>query len=63
MGIVTISAYDLLGKKITDLVNKIQTEGIYEATLNLNGLTSGTYIYTLRIDGKFLVSRRMIIIK
>lgn len=66
---VTLSVFDILGNKITDLVDEEQSAGKYSVTFdtvsleNRNaGLSSGIYIYRLQA-GSFSQSRTMILLK
>jgi hypothetical protein len=46
---VSVKVYNILGKEIATLVNSVQTNGMYNVTLNSNNmnLASGIYIYTM----------------
>ncbi len=46
---VSVKVYNILGKEIATLVNSVQTNGMYNVTLNSNNLNlaSGIYIYTM----------------
>jgi tetratricopeptide (TPR) repeat protein len=61
-GLVTLEVFDLLGKKITTLVNEIKPVGTYELVFNASSLASGVYIYKLQA-GSFVSSRKMILLK
>ena len=41
--------YDLIGRKIAELVNKNQTAGDYEVKWNADGNAGGVYFYVLKI--------------
>ncbi len=58
----TLKIYDILGRKITTIINKELAPGSYEVEFNGNGLASGIYIYTLQY-GSFSVSKKMQLIK
>jgi len=45
--IVNITVYDLLGRKITELINEKKEAGLYEVNFNAENLPSGLYIYKL----------------
>jgi hypothetical protein len=49
-GFVNLSVYNLLGEKVTELVNETLTSGEYEADFNATGLPSGIYIAKLSSD-------------
>lgn len=59
---VTLSIYDVLGKKIKTLVNETKQPGIYEVSFNAGSLSSGLYICTLRA-GRLTESRKFILLK
>lgn len=59
---VTLKIYNVLGKEIATLVNKIQSAGNYEVKFNASNLTSGIYFYTLT-SGGFNNTRKMTILK
>ncbi len=59
---VTLKVYDLNGKEITTIINKIQNAGSYTVEFNAEGLSSGIYFYTLN-SGKFSETKRMVLIK
>ena len=46
-GYVTLSIYDMAGKKITQLVNEIQTGGMHTIDWNASDVEPGIYILTL----------------
>lgn len=65
---VTISVFNILGQKVTDLVNNEQAPGLHEAYWNAYDVASGVYIY--RIDarsttgqGSYRSARKMILVK
>ena len=55
----TLEVYNLLGVKISSLVNAMQKEGNYKYNFNTqhNNLNSGVYFITLTIDGKTSTKR------
>jgi hypothetical protein len=58
---VTISVYDLSGKKVGTVVNEVKTEGSYQAVFNANNLASGVYIATLASGGRTVQSIKIIV--
>lgn len=69
-GKVRLAVFDILGKKISDLVDQEQNAGVYRVTFGVNStasLASGVYYYTLDVvgeDGKiFKQSKKMVILK
>jgi hypothetical protein len=64
---VTISVYNLMGQKVTDLVHDLRPAGYYQTTwngTNMHGKTvsSGVYIYTITA-GDYHAVKKMISIK
>lgn len=64
---VTLSIYDLLGRKINTLVSKEQSAGSYTVSWNGtdelgNNVPTGIYLYTLS-TGNFTASKKMILLK
>ena len=60
--LVHLSIHDLLGRRISILVNERKTPGEYEITFNSSNLRSGIYFYRLEING-FSVTKKMMLIK
>jgi len=44
---VNLVVYDILGRKVKTLVNKVQNAGNYKITFNAEGIASGIYFYKL----------------
>ena len=61
-GLITLEIYDILGRRITTLINENRSAGSYEQTLNASSLASGVYIYKLQA-GDFVASKKMILLK
>jgi hypothetical protein len=59
---VVIDVFNMLGQKITTLVNENKTAGYYELEFNANQLASGVYIYTIRA-GEYIKVMKMVIMK
>ncbi len=65
---ITLKVFDLLGREITTLAEGFKAAGKYEAVFSVEslgkaeGLTSGTYIYTLNVNGK-VFSKKMTLLK
>ena len=59
---VTLKVYDLLGREVATLVNEEKPAGEYEIEFNGQNLPSGIYFYQL-IAGKFIQTRKMILVK
>jgi hypothetical protein len=59
---VQLRVYDILGKEIATLVNEEKPAGSYEVDFDASGLSSGVYIYTLKVNG-VSYSKSMILLK
>ena len=59
---VTLKIYDILGKEITTIVDKYQTQGSYIVNWNASNYSSGIYVYKLTA-GSFIESKKMILSK
>lgn len=60
--IVRLEVFDLMGRRISTLINKRQIAGSYSALFDASLLSSGVYIYRLSGDD-FSISRKMMLIK
>lgn len=61
-GFVTIKVFDILGKEIETLVNENKSAGYYKVNFDGSNLTSGVYIYTIRVNG-ITESKKMLLAK
>jgi len=59
-GYVRITVYDILGRKVSTLLEEDLKAGIYEASFDGDGLSSGVYYYRLEAEGT-LQTRKMIL--
>ncbi|MDR9414821.1 MAG: S8 family serine peptidase [Gracilimonas sp.] len=59
---VSIVIYDLLGKKVAELVNAQKSPGSYTLNFDASNLTSGIYIYQIKA-GSFTETKKMTLIK
>ncbi|MBK8947097.1 MAG: T9SS type A sorting domain-containing protein [Ignavibacteriae bacterium] len=57
-----LRVYDVLGREIKTLFNKVQLPGNYEIIFNAEDLISGVYFYILQVDDK-LSTKKMILLK
>ncbi len=60
---INIKVYDILGRKVSEIVNTNQNPGTYEVTFDASGLSSGVYIYTMFADGVKTDAKKMIVNK
>jgi hypothetical protein len=61
-GFVQLNVYNLLGKEVAVLVNEFKSEGKYSINFDATGLSSGVYIYTLKVND-FIQNQKMTIMK
>ncbi|MFP8490024.1 T9SS type A sorting domain-containing protein [Gracilimonas sp. Q87] len=61
---VRLEVYDIMGRKVQTLVNETLTvrSRPYEYTFNAKGLSSGVYIYRLKIDDE-IITKKMTYVK
>ncbi|MGB2957281.1 MAG: T9SS type A sorting domain-containing protein [Bacteroidota bacterium] len=59
---VRLSAFDLLGREVAELVNEVKGAGTYRVTFDASGLPSGTYLYRITA-GEFTSVRKMTFVK
>ena len=61
-GMVKLEVFDLLGQKVADLLNEVQTAGTHEIIFDASAIPSGIYIYRLTSNGQSTL-RKMTLIK
>jgi len=52
----------MLGEEVIELVNEIKEKGKYSAVFDASNLSSGTYIYELKVND-FRKIRKMMLVK
>lgn len=62
-GFVVLKIYDLLGREVHTLVNEFQQANEYSVRFDAQALSSGTYFYTLQLDGKFRKTKKMVLMR
>jgi hypothetical protein len=60
---VELNVYNLQGQLVQSLVNGKMRKGIHKAEFNGADLTSGLYIYNLKVDGQMVRSKKMMLFK
>lgn len=65
---VQIYIYNMLGQKVTELFNGVREAGNYEINFRANGISSGTYIYSIKANpmngaAGFSASKKLIYLK
>ncbi|MBI2427667.1 MAG: Ig-like domain-containing protein [Ignavibacteriales bacterium] len=61
-GTVQLEIFDVLGRQVRSLVNEYKDAGTYRLRIDLSGVPSGVYYYTLRSD-KISISKKMLLLK
>lgn len=59
---VTLTLYDVTGREVRTLADAEYEPGSYSVTLDARGLPSGVYFYRM-VSGKFLESRKLVLLK
>ncbi len=59
---VRLTIYDVLGRRVALLVDRVQNAGSYHITFDARQLSSGMYFYRLETPGK-TITRKMMLIK
>ena len=59
---VRLDVYNVLGERVTTLVDEQQNPGHHEVTFDAGGFSSGVYLYRIQ-SGTFVESRQMLLIK
>lgn len=61
-GKVALYIYNILGEKVTTLVDEFLLKGNYKYNFNASNFASGVYIYSLRYNNK-IISKKMVLLK
>jgi hypothetical protein len=62
VGVVTLKAYDVLGKAVATLVDGVQSAGRHTVHFDGSSLPSGVYFYRIQA-GTFSETKRLLLIK
>jgi hypothetical protein len=62
-GHVIVQVYNILGSVVSTLVDEEQPADSYTIDFEGNSLASGIYLYTLQVGGKFISTKKMLIVK
>ncbi|GMQ81365.1 MAG: hypothetical protein BMS9Abin05_0796 [Rhodothermia bacterium] len=60
-GIADLRVYDVLGREVDVLVNELLQAGSYTASFDAKDLSSGQYLYVLKVGGQRLTGRMVLI--
>jgi len=61
-GLVNLKVFDILGRELATLINDHKLAGFYEVNFDASKLSSGIYIYQLKVND-FVSSKKMILLK
>ena len=61
-GNISLVVYDLSGRIVQTLVCGYQHPDTYKVTIDLDGLRSGTYFYSLKVGNVIVKTRKMIVL-
>lgn len=61
-GLVTLTVYDILGRKVTTLINTYQAAGSHSISFDASRLASGVYFYRIEA-GNFNSVKKMLLLK
>lgn len=59
---ITLTVYDLLGRKVKTLVDDYRDAGVHHVSFNASDLASGVHFYRMRV-GDAVISNRMVLLK
>jgi len=60
---VSIEIYDLLGRKVEQLVHELKEPDSYEAEWNADGIASGVYVYRMKAGESVIVVKKMMLVR
>jgi hypothetical protein len=60
---VSLIVYNILGQKVSTLVNQEEQAGVYRVMFDASGLSSGVYFYRLATDDGLVATKDMILVK
>jgi len=60
-GSVKVTVFNTLGQKVIDEIEKQATSGIGSVDMELNGLPNGLYLARIILDGKYVVTKKLML--
>jgi len=60
-GEISLKVYDILGKEVATLVDKVQNPGLHQIKFNANDLSSGIYFYRLKTKDGIKTEKMMLV--
>jgi len=61
LGFVSLVVYDILGRKVTTLVNKVHKPGNYSVVFDASNYSSGVYFYSLQTPLNHIVKKMIVL--
>ena len=61
-GVATLTVFDVLGRKVTELINEELNAGVHTFRFEASGLASGIYYYQLK-SADFVSVKKMMLLK
>ncbi len=61
-GNVVLNIYDILGRRVAQLINKKLRAGNYKFTWNASNLSTGVYLYQLKVNNR-IITKKMLLLK
>ena len=58
-----LCVYDLDGRKIETLINKVQSAGVYELSWDASNHASGVYLVSMKVDSKVIETKKITLLK
>ena len=62
-GMVNLVIYDLLGRKVTTLVDEMKSPGSYAVSWDAKDYSSGVYFCRIEIGGGMVLTRKMLLLR
>lgn len=62
-GILRVTVWDVLGREVYSSVNPVYTAGLQNVHFQASALTSGMYIAKAEMDGRFVGSQKLLLVK
>lgn len=59
---VRMTVYDIMGRRVSTIVDEYQREGVHRVAWNAEGFSSGVYVYRIAANG-YTTTRNMILVK
>ncbi len=59
---ISLCVYDVLGRKVSTLVDEFKSPGMYTALFDASALSSGVYLYTLTANN-FVAAKKLTVVK